>query len=136
MYIFISLMKWDKYIHNETTEEIIRCFYKVYNTLGYGFLERVYLNAMMIELHEVGFQVQKEKAVLVFYNQKEVGFYLPDIIVDNKVIIELKASEMLSEVHEYQLLNYLKATKIEVGLLLNFGKEAQIRRKIFQNKYK
>ncbi|HAE35148.1 MAG TPA: GxxExxY protein [Bacteroidetes bacterium] len=129
-------MKAVKYLDQDITELVIHCFYKVYNTLGYGFLERVYLNALMIELKTVGLRTEKERMVKVFYDNKEVGTYLPDLIVEDQVILELKAAETLMEEHEYQLLNYLKATDLEVGLLLNFGKKAQIRRKIFENKFK
>ena len=90
----------------------------------------------MIELKTVGLRTEKERMVKVFYDNKEVGTYLPDLIVEDQVILEPKAAETLMEEHEYQLLNYLKATDLEVGLLLNFGKKAQIRRKIFENKFK
>lgn len=119
--------------YTEITERIIEAFYKVYNILGYGFLERVYLNALNIELVSMGFKVEKETKISVFYFGQNVGDYYADLIIDNVVAIELKAIEVLTEPNEIQLVNYLKATNIEVGLLLNFGKKPQIKRKIFDN---
>jgi len=124
----------EEYLHKELTSQIISCFYKVYNTLGFGFLEKVYENAMLTELNEIGLFTERQKPISVFYNEKLVGEYFADLIVENKVIIELKAAESLIEEHELQLINYLKATDIEVGLLLNFGKKPEVRRKIFSNK--
>lgn len=126
-------MSNDKYKHTDITEKIIKAFYKVYNTLGFGFLEKVYENAMFIELRNMGLFVEKQRRIKVFYEEQEVGDYFADLIVDEKVIIELKASESLCEEHEFQLINYLKATEIEVGLLLNFGKKPEFKRKIFTN---
>jgi GxxExxY protein len=122
--------------HEDLTERIIRAFYKVYNTLGYGFLEKVYENALYLELIENGCDVEKQKRIEVFYFGKKVGEYTADLIVEELVIIELKAGECLIEEHENQLLNYIKATEIEVGLLLNFGKRPEIRRKIYDNSFK
>ena len=122
--------------HSEITEKIIKAFYKVYNTLGYGFLEKVYENAMVIELHKMGLLVSQQKKIKVYYENEEVGDYYADLLVENSVINELKASKSLSEADESQLINYLKATDIEVGLLLNFGKKAEFRRKVFSNNKK
>ena len=119
--------------HEEITNKIIEAFYKVYNALGYGFLEKVYLNALYIELIEMGFKVDKHKKVLVYYKGNIVGDYTSDLTVENVVICELKTSESLCEDNENQLINYLKATEIEVGLLLNFGKKPEIRRKVYDN---
>ena len=119
--------------HEEITKEIIKAFYKVYNALGYGFLEKVYLNALLIELLEVGFQVEKQRKIEVFYSGKLVGEYYADIMVNSIIILELKAHECILEEHENQLINYLKATEVEVGLLLNFGKKPEIKRKVFDN---
>ncbi len=119
--------------HDLITEKIIQAFYKVYNTLGYGFLEKVYQNAMFIELQSMGFKTEKEKRILVYYNGSVVGEYYTDLIVEDIVAVELKAIETLVTENEHQLVNYLKATQIEVGLLLNFGKKPQIKRKIFDN---
>ena len=119
--------------HEEITEQIIKAFYKVYNTLGYGFLEKVYLKALLVELTEMGLKAEINKRVYVYYKDRVVGDYISDMIVEDIVICELKANESLSEENESQLINYLKATDIEVGLLLNFGKRPEIRRKIYDN---
>ncbi len=119
--------------HEEITEKIIKAFYKVYNTLGYGFLEKVYLNALLIELRKMGIKADKEKRVLVYYEGQVVGDYNADLTVEDVVICELKTSEQLYEGDEHQLVNYLKATEIEVGLLLNFGKRPEVKRKIYDN---
>jgi len=131
-------MKTDNsnFLHQEITEKIIKAFYNVYNTLGFGFLEKVYENAMMIELELLNLNCEKQKQLDVYYKNKKVGEYFADIIVNQKVIIELKAAESIIPEHQAQLLNYLKATQIEVGLLLNFGKTPQIKRELFQNQYK
>ena len=125
-----------QYLHQDITDKIIKAFYNVYNRLGYGFLEKVYENAMMIELPSLGLNCQKQKPISVSFKGYTVGEYFADIIVEDKVIIELNAAEGIAEAFEAQLLNYLRATKIEVALLLNFGKEPGIKRKIFENKYK
>lgn len=121
-------------IHEDITEKIIIAFYNVYNTLGYGFLEKVYENALFLELTEMGLSVQKQQPIQVSYKEQIVGNYFADLIVEDKVIVELKAAEGICEEHEFQLINYLKATDIEIGLLLNFGKKPQFKRKIFTNK--
>jgi GxxExxY protein len=123
-------------LHKEITEKIIKAYYKVYNTLGYGFLEKVYENAMAIELRKMGLEVKCQYPITVYYESEIVGEYFADLIVNDIVVIELKASKSLLEEHECQLINYLKATKIELGLLLNFGKEAEYKRKVFMNKFK
>ena len=120
-------------LYEEITDKIIKAFYTVYNTLGYGFLEKVYENAMLIELQKCGFTIDNQEKLNAYYEDLIVGEYYADIIVENKVIIEIKVCDKLSNNHEAQLLNYLKATKIEVGLLLNFGPKAEIKRKIFSN---
>lgn len=122
-----------EYLHQELTSRIIEAFYKVYNTLGFGFLEKVYENALKHELEMMNLKVEKQKPINVTYYGTRVGEYFADLIIENKVILELKAAENLVEEHELQLINYLKATEIEVGLLLNFGKKPEIRRKIFSN---
>ena len=122
-----------EYLLKDKTEKIIKCFYETYNTLGYGFLEKVYENAILKELTRNGFCCENQKKISVSYKGDKVGEYYADILVDNEIILELKASESLCEEHEYQLINYLKATNIELGLLLNFGKKPEIRRKIFTN---
>lgn len=121
-------------LHKEITDQILRAFFNVYNTLGYGFLEKVYENSMLIELRKMGLDTQRQVPIKVYYAEQIVGEYYADLIVNDKIIIELKAAENLCEEHEFQLINYLKATEIEVGLLLNFGKKPQFARKIFTNK--
>jgi len=124
-------------LHEEITGKIINAFYEVYNVMGYGFLERVYENSMMIELEEMGMIVEKQKAIKVYFKKKIVGDYFADILAEEKVIIELKTVSKILPKHERQLLNYLKATDIEVGLILNFGPEGpKIVRKIFENHLK
>ena len=125
-----------QYLYQEKTERIIKCFYKVYNTLGFGFLEKVYQNALYLELKKQGFRCHCQQPIKVYYENIQVGDYFADIIVDDCIILELKAMENLCEEHEFQLINYLKATNIEIGLLLNFGKKPECRRKIFSNDYK
>ena len=119
--------------YKKLTEKIIKIFYKVYNTLGYGFLEKVYENAMMLEFEKEGVPVASQFAIKVYYEDKIIGDYYADILVDDKVIVEIKASRNLAIDHEAQLLNYLKATDKEVGILLNFGPKPEIRRKVFDN---
>jgi GxxExxY protein len=120
-------------LHQELTDEIINAFYLVYNELGYGFLEKVYQNSLYLELMSRGFKVEPQKQIKVFFQGKQVGDYYADMVVNDLVILELKSSSGLEEKYEAQLLNYLKATTMEVGLLLNFGLKPQIRRKIFTN---
>jgi len=120
-------------LHQDTTEKIIQAFYKVYNALGFGFLEKVYVNSLFLEMINMGLFCEKQRQIKVYYNGNLVGEYFADIMVENCVIIEVKAAECLVEEHELQLINYLKATNIEVGLLLNFGKKPEFRRKIFTN---
>ncbi|MCL2740005.1 MAG: GxxExxY protein [Oscillospiraceae bacterium] len=121
---------------NELTKEIIEAFYHVYNSLGFGFLESVYQNALYFELKKKGFKVETEKCIDVHYEGQIVGKFKADMLVNDKVILELKAVQLLADEHEMQLMNYLKATDIEIGLLLNFGRKAQIKRKIYNNEYK
>lgn len=118
------------------TDQIIKIFYKVYNKLGYGFLEKVYENALMIELNRESLSAISQKPIVVKYEENVIGEYFADIIVQDKVIIEIKATKKLAAEHEAQLLNYLKATDIEVGLLLNFGPKPEVKRKAFDNTHK
>ena len=124
------------FLYKEETDEIIEAFYEVYNTLGYGFLERVYQNALYLELQQRGFDCKVQYPIKVTFKGREVGEYYADILVNDCVILELKSVDMLLRQHELQLINYLKATDIEVGLLLNFGEKPQVRRKIFTNIHK
>ena len=118
--------------HAELTEKIIASFYQVYNTLGWGFLEKVYHFALLHELRKRGMEVGTQAKIDVFYDGLLVGEYYADLFVENLVIVELKAVEQITSVHEAQLLNYLKATSIEVGLLFNFGPKPQFKRKVFE----
>ena len=120
-------------LHKELTGNIIKVFYNVYNELGYGFLERVYQNALFFELKAQGFKVEAQKRIKVYYKEHEVGDYIADIMVNDTVILELKACEYMTEEFEYQLLNYLRCTDCEVGLLLNFGRKPEFIRKVFEN---
>ena len=122
--------------YKELTEKIIKIFYKVYNKLGYGFLEKVYENAMMLEFEREKMPAISQFSIKVFYEDKIVGEYFADILVDDKVIVEIKASKNLVLDNEAQLLNYLKATDKEVGLLLNFGPKPEIKRRVFDNSRK
>ena len=119
--------------HKKLTEKIIKIFYKVYNTLGYGFLEKIYENAMMLDFKKENIPAVSQYAIKVFYENEIVGEYFADILVDGKVIVEIKAARNLTLENEAQLLNYLKATDKEVGLLLNFGPKPEIKRKVFDN---
>jgi len=121
------------YKHSEITGVILNAFYSVYNKLGYGFLEKVYERSMMIELRKQGLSCISQSRVNVYYEDEEVGDYFADIIVNNAVIIEVKACSGLCEDHEAQLTNYLKASEIEVGLLINFGEKPQFKRKVFSS---
>ena len=119
--------------HKELTDRIIKAFYKVYNTLGFGFLERVYQRAMEIELVKNGLSVVPQAHVEVFYEGQVVGSYFPDLLVEDRVILEFKALPSLVPANATQLLNYLKASKIEVGLLLNFGPKPEFLRRVFNH---
>jgi GxxExxY protein len=129
-------MAEENYKHSEVTEQVIKAYYNVYNALGYGFLEKVYENALVIELLSMGLAAIPQKPITVFYKGREIGLYYADILINDCVIVELKSAQNIAEEHEAQLLNYLKATNIEVGLLLNFGKQAQFKKKVFSNGFK
>jgi GxxExxY protein len=120
-------------LHKDLTDKIIKVFYDVYNILGHGFLEKVYQNALYLELTSGGFEVEPQKKIKVFYKGRQVGDYAADMVVDGLIILELKAHEYILQEHENQLINYLKATDKEVGLLLNFGPKPEFRRKVFDN---
>jgi len=120
-------------LHADVTEVILNRFYHVYNTLGTGFLEKVYENSLRIALLKSGLSVLQQKPICVLFEDEYVGEYFADLLVEDKVIIELKAAEKICPEHEAQLLNYLKATDVQVGLLLNFGPSPEFRRKVFTN---
>ncbi len=117
--------------HEDVTEGVIGAYYHIYNTLGYGFLEKVYENALTYELRARGFAVATQHPITVWYKGIPVGEYFADLMVNECVIVELKSAVTLTDAHEAQLINYLKATGIEVGLLLNFGPKAQVKRKVY-----
>ena len=117
--------------HEELTERIIGVFYRVYNELGYGFLEKVYERALAFEFREAGLSFERQVPIKVLYKGEDMGDYVADFIVEGKVIVEVKAMIGLTGIDEAQLLNYLKATGNGVGLLLNFGRKAEIKRKVF-----
>ena len=123
-------------LHKELSETILKVFYEVYNELGYGFLENVYQNAIYFELKSQGFKVEAQKQIKVYYKNELVGNFIADLLIDDLIIIELKACDTLVKAHYAQTLNYLKATNIEIGLLLNFGEKPEIKRLIFTNNRK
>ena len=122
--------------HSGITEAILKSFYLVYNMLGYGFLEKVFANALAIELRRMGYTVEREARIYVYYQGEIVGEYYADLLVENVVLVETKAVKELLLEHEAQLLNYLRATPYEVGMLLNFGPEPSYIRKAFDNERK
>lgn len=121
------------YKHKELTDGIINAFYHVYNSLGYGFLEKIYENALVHELRKRDYRVAQQSPIRVFYDGVIVGEYFADMLVDELVILELKSVDYIAPEHEAQLLNYLKSTDVQVGLILNFGPKPQVRRKIFES---
>ena len=117
-----------EYLDEELTERIIGAAYAVHNVLGHGFLEKVYHNAFAIELRKSGFSIESEKAFVVYYDGVKVGGYFADIVVDGKVIVEVKSADGYDKVFDAQLLNYLKAAEMKVGLVVNFGRSVQVKR--------
>ena len=124
---------YDNLVPKELVDIILTQFYRVYNNLGYGFLENVYKNALYYALIDQGLKCEIEKWIKVHHDGHVVGDYRADLLVEDCVILELKAHEFLNPSNEKQLINYLKATVIEVGYLLNFGKKPQFSRKVFSN---
>jgi len=133
-----SYMHWDplSYKHQELTEAIIRTFYEIYNELGHGFLESVYEEAMFRVLKQNGVSVQRQFALPLWFRGEQIGDFRADLVVDGSVIVELKAVKTLEPFHGAQLLNYLRASDVEVGLLLNFGPAPRLRRLVFANEKK
>ncbi|MGA2093023.1 MAG: GxxExxY protein [Sedimentisphaerales bacterium] len=117
--------------HRELSEKIIAAAYAVHKELGYGFVEKVYKNASAVELQENGLKCALEVPLRVLYHEKTVGEYCADMIIDDKIIIEVKAVSNLAPIHEVQLVNYLKATGLQIGLLINFGESVKVKRRIF-----
>ena len=122
-----------KLMHSEITERVIRCFYDVFNELGFGFIESVYHESMIISLRSTGLAVETKVQVPVYFQCVRVGSFFADLFVERKVALELKAVDSLSTAHESQLLNYLKASDLEVGLLMNFGPKPTFKRFYFDN---
>jgi GxxExxY protein len=120
-------------LHRDLTDSIIRVFYDVYNELGFGFLESVYEEAMVIALRESGLEVTQQAPVPVSFRGQAIGTYQADLIVNRLVIVELKAVRQLAEAHIAQLMHYLRATPIEVGLIMNFGQKPEFKRRVFEN---
>ena len=118
------------------TRTIIGCAYKVHNKLGCGFIEQVYENALRIELEKEGLLVKQQEPIRVFYEGQEIGLFYADLWVDGRVVIELKAVQVLVKRHEVQLVNYLAATGIDIGLLINFGTSVEVKRKFREYKPK
>ncbi|SRR5581483_664669 len=122
--------------HSDLTGKILGAFFQLHKEMGYGFSEKVYQSAFAILLEEIGLIVEQQKPIRVYFHGKVVGEYVADMIVNGVVLLELKAVEKLLDAHAAQMLNYLKATEIEVGLLINFGPQAEFRRKIYDNQRK
>lgn len=122
--------------HSDLTERIIGIFYDVYNELGYGFLECIYEESLVIALHQAGLGADRQIALPVWFRGHKVGEFRADVLVESSVLLELKSSRTLEPAHEAQLLHYLKSTEIEVGMLLNFGTRPQFRRLLFDNERK
>ncbi|MEK7272006.1 MAG: GxxExxY protein [Nitrospirota bacterium] len=120
-----------EFLYEEITKKIIKCFYKIYDELGSGFLESVYEKALMIELKDIGLKADNQKSLDVYYKNQLVGEFKSDIIAEDKIIIEIKSVTKLTAQHEAQLINYLKATGIKVGLLVNFGDKLEFKRRVF-----
>ncbi len=122
-----------KLLYGEITDKILSAFYEVYNVLGHGFLEKVYQNALFFELQNRDLFVEAQKKINVTYKNKVVGEFFTDRFINEVVVVEIKANDYLLPENEYQLLNYLKATNIEVGLLINFGRKAEFKRIVYSN---
>lgn len=123
-------------MHSDLTEKIIKTYYEVYNELGGGFLESVYENALLIALHEKGLEASSQVSTPVWFRHQQIGNFFADIVVEGKVILELKAVKKILDAHRAQLINYLRATDIEVGFVLNFGERPEFKRMVFENSRK
>ncbi len=110
--------------HSDITKNILHCCFEVMNSLGCGFLESVYTNALIVSLTDIGFNVRTNTSFEVMFKNRSIGLFIPDILVENAVIVELKCCEHLLPEHQTQLINYLKVTDIRVGLLVNFGRRS------------
>jgi GxxExxY protein len=123
-------------VHGAVTDRVINAFFRVYNELGTGFLESVYEKALAIQLAELNVPVETQASVVVHFHGKEVGLFRADMIVEGRVLVELKVARSIAEAHEHQVLNFLNATRLEVGLLLNFGPRAEFKRLLLTNNKK
>ena len=124
------------YKHSELTDLIIAVFYDVYNELGFGFLESVYRNSLRLALLNKGLTVEQEVPVTVFFRGHNVGDFRADLVVNGTILLELKTAEQIVAAHESQVLNYLRSTALELGLILNFGPKPQVRRLLLDNSRK
>jgi GxxExxY protein len=124
------------YKHSELTDAIIGIFYDVYNELGFGFLESVYRKALQLALIEKGFSIEVEVPISVFFRGKKIGDFRADLVVNRRVLLELKTAEKIVRAHEAQVLNYLRSTMLELALILNFGPQPQVRRLLLDNSRK
>ena len=122
--------------HSDLTGKVLGAFFQLHKEMGFGFSEKIYQAALAILLEELDIAVEQQKPIKVYFHNKVVGEYVADMIVNGVVLLELKSVERLVDAHSAQLLNYLKSTEIEVGLLLNFGPQAEFRRKIYDNSRK
>lgn len=123
--------QYDNYLHSELTDKILHCVHEVHRKVGYGFLEKVYENALMILFNKAGLKARQQVPVTVKFDGEVVGDYIADIMIEDAVVLELKAITELASIHEVQLVNYLKASGVRVGLLINFGPKLTIKRKVF-----
>ncbi len=127
------LIMTSHFLYKELTSLAIEAFYSVYNEMGHGFLEKVYQEAMLIELKDLGLDVKGNVPIKVYYKERLIGRYFADIILESRIVLELKTSSKLQAAHEFQVLNYLKATELEIGMLFNFGVKPDFKRLIFTN---
>ena len=134
MGIVHTIPEWLK--HREVTEKVIGVFYDVYNELGHGFLESVHEEALAIALVQSGLKVERPVPIAVWFRRRRIGDFRADMLIEGKVLLELKAARTIDQAHERQLLNYLRATDVEVGLLLNFGVRPEFRRLVYENERK
>jgi len=130
------MLNLENYKHSVLTQAIIKEAYYIFNHLGSGFMEKVYENALILRLKKRHFNVKSQHQIKVYFEGELIGEYIADIIVEDKIIIELKAAKEINSIHEVQLVNYLKATGIEVGLLINFGDKLKFKRKVLTKNYR
>ena len=128
-----SQMNQKRLLEAHITGPVIRLFFRVYDRLGYGFFESVYANALACELEEAGIAFEREVAIDVWYKGRRIGHYRADFLIDGRVVVELKTSEQINDANRKQLLNLLRCSRLEVGLLLHFGPSAQFERIVYTN---